>query len=100
MNLYKRKAVSRLGLMHLAATNLCIWLKELLQEVEKARGQVEVVVYNSSLGNSTTWEEEDRCGGSILAQLRLDSRDYLFPCLAQYCLVSRWAGEKKEQKQE
>ena len=37
MNLYKRKAVSRLGLMHLAATNLCLWLKELLQEVQKAQ---------------------------------------------------------------
>merc|ERR1719192_3332709 len=36
MNLYKRKGASRLGLVHLAATNLCIWLKELIHEVAAA----------------------------------------------------------------
>ena len=27
MNIYKRKFVSRLGLMHMLASNLCIWIK-------------------------------------------------------------------------
>ena len=27
MNIYRRKFTTRLGLMHLIATNLCVWLK-------------------------------------------------------------------------
>lgn len=27
MNIYKRRFLSRLGLMHMIATNLCVWLK-------------------------------------------------------------------------
>ena len=27
MNIYKRRFLSRLGLMHMVATNLCVWLK-------------------------------------------------------------------------
>merc|ERR550532_1860192 len=42
MNLYKRKGTSRLGLIHLAATNLCIWLKELIQEVVAAAAADEI----------------------------------------------------------
>lgn len=27
MNIYRRKFTTRLGLMHLIATNICVWLK-------------------------------------------------------------------------
>ena len=27
MNIYKRRFLSRLGLMHMIAANLCVWLK-------------------------------------------------------------------------
>lgn len=32
MNIYKNKFISRLGLMHMIATNLCVWLNVLILE--------------------------------------------------------------------
>ena len=34
MNIYKRRFVSRLGLMHMIATNLCVWLKVVILETK------------------------------------------------------------------
>jgi len=101
MNLYKRKGTSRLGLIHLAATNLCIWLKELIHEVVAAAGadeksslsqmEVNLEVNSTSIDINQTrkvgsCQVEGEAG--ILGNLRMDSMDYLFPLLAQYCLIS------------
>jgi len=32
MNVYEHKFISRLGLMHMIATNLCVWLSVLILE--------------------------------------------------------------------
>ena len=32
MNVYRRKFISRLGLMHMIATNICVWLSVLIME--------------------------------------------------------------------
>ena len=32
MNIYKSKSMSRFGLMHMIATNLCVWLNVLIME--------------------------------------------------------------------
>ncbi len=32
MNIYKNKIVSRFGLMHMIATNICVWLNVLIME--------------------------------------------------------------------
>ena len=101
MNLYKRKGASRLGLVHLAATNLCIWLKELIHEVAVAADaggdvtmmEMEVNLEGEEMNMTSTnytrpassCFEEDR---GILGNLRMDSMDYLFPLLAQYCVIS------------
>ena len=34
MNIYKRRFLSRLGLMHMIATNLCVWLKVVILETK------------------------------------------------------------------
>ena len=34
MNIYKRRFLSRLGLMHMIATNLCVWLKVIILETK------------------------------------------------------------------
>ena len=34
MNIYKRRFISRLGLMHMIATNLCVWLKVVILETK------------------------------------------------------------------
>ena len=101
MNLYKRKGTSRLGLIHLAATNLCIWLKELIHEVVAAAGadeksslsqmEVNLEVNSTSIDINQTrkmgsCQVEGEAG--ILGNLRMDSMDYLFPLLAQYCFIS------------
>ena len=103
MNLYKRKGTSRLGLIHLAATNLCIWLKELIQEVVAAAGADEIsslnkmevnlegnIINSSSIEINQTMQMGSCLDGKpgILGNLRMDSMDYLFPLLAQYCLIS------------
>jgi len=103
MNLYKRKGTSRLGLIHLAATNLCIWLKELIQEVVAAAGadetsnlsKMEVNLEGNSINSSSIEINQTTQMGScldgkpgILGNLRMDSMDILFPLLAQYCLIS------------
>ena len=104
MNLYKRKGTSRLGLIHLAATNLCVWLKELIQEVVAATAanetssldKMEVNLEEENSINSTSIEinqtrQTESCldgKPGILGNLRIDSMDYLFPLLAQYCLIS------------
>ena len=101
MNLYKRKGASRLGLVHLAATNLCIWLKELIHEVAVAADaggdvtmmEMEVNLEGEEMNTTSTnytrpassCFDEDR---GILGNLRMDSMDYLFPLLAQYCVIS------------
>ena len=42
MNIYNYKFLSRLGLMHMIATNLCVWLKvlilETLHEIDESHG--------------------------------------------------------------
>ena len=102
MNLYKRKGASRLGLIHLVATNLCIWLKELIQEVaatvetEKTNSyyQMEINMVGGSLNSSSLGINQTQQMGSclgetgILGNLRRDSMDYLFPLIAQYCFIS------------
>ena len=58
MNLYKRKGASRLGLVHLAATNLCIWLKELIHEVAAAAdagGDVTMMEMEVNLEGEEGW---------------------------------------------
>jgi len=97
MNLYKRKGTSRLGLIHLAATNLCIWLKELVQEVVAAAGAADEtsslhkMEFNMEGNSSIEINQTSSCldeKPGILVNLRMDSMDYLFPLLAQYCLIS------------
>ena len=43
MNIYKQRFLSRLGLMHMIATNLCVWLKvlilETLHEIDESHGR-------------------------------------------------------------
>ena len=34
MNIYKHKMVGRLGLMHMIATNICVWLHVLIEETK------------------------------------------------------------------
>ena len=75
----------------------------LVQEQESALVQYEE---SQELDNSSSLplplELSGSCSSHILAQLRLDSRDYLFPCLAQYSIVATvlllviWANMKTE----
>ena len=43
MNIYQHRFLSRLGLMHMIATNLCVWLKvlilETLHEIDESHGR-------------------------------------------------------------
>uniref|UniRef100_T1INK3 Otopetrin n=1 Tax=Strigamia maritima TaxID=126957 RepID=T1INK3_STRMM len=95
LNIHKFKAVSRFGLMHIVATNICVLIRTVIRESIK---DVSVIVDgnewnedslilrtidNTTLGNATTCHRVDIMG-SILA----DSAPYLFPFLYEYCLIA------------
>ena len=117
MNIYKRKFVTRFGLMHMIATNFCVWIKVLVMEAnheilsshERKIREVanssfsELNMNNSELGedlvnegmiiNSEDAPESDHsdlhylCDNTIIYQLKQDSSPYLYPCLVQFSLI-------------
>ena len=42
LNIHKFKCVARFGLMHIAATNLCVWLRTVVKECTKEIAQYRV----------------------------------------------------------
>jgi len=117
MNLYKRKFVTRLGLMHMIATNFCVLIKVLVVEanheiiISQERNVRDVdnssfldsntsdfrgeILSNSmilDLDSEVTPESEDNslqylCDPTMISQLKLDSSPYLYPCLVQFSLI-------------
>lgn len=57
LNIHRFKVLARFGLMHIAATNICVWIRTLVLEALK-----EITLYHRNKGIST----ED---GVILGEL-------------------------------
>ena len=87
MNIYKRKFVSRLGLMHMIATNLCIWIKVVILET-KHEIFVSYHGENPTL-NTTVMHATDyvKCGSDIMQNVLEDSSPFLFPCTIEFSLI-------------
>jgi len=48
LNIHRFKVVARFGLMHVVATNLCVWIRTLVLEYIK-----EITIYHRNLLNAT-----------------------------------------------
>ena len=57
MSMHHYRYVAKFGLMHMMATNVCIWfdnvVKETLRNLNQKAG------YNSSFAGKTTWYQHD-----------------------------------------
>ena len=112
MNIYKRRFISRLGLMHMIATNLCVWLNILIMETaheifeghhEKENSTFPPIesqhhtfenrsatteVENDFL-NPRTWDLSHTVSlcqrkDNIMSRLLKQSGPFLFPCTIEY----------------
>jgi len=88
MNIYKRKFISRLGLMHMIATNICIWIKVVILET-KHEIFVSYHGQDPSLNISTVIHATDyiKCGSDIMQKVLEDSSTFLFPCTIEFSLI-------------
>ena len=117
MNIYKRKFVTRFGLMHMIATNVCVWIKVLVMEanhevlnfpkrnigdvanISFIELNVNEIDFDEDLMNETVFSDSDEvleleesdikymCDNPIIYQLKQDSSPYLYPCLVQFSLI-------------
>eukprot|EP00090_Calanus_glacialis_P007099 TRINITY_DN15569_c0_g1_i5.p1 TRINITY_DN15569_c0_g1~~TRINITY_DN15569_c0_g1_i5.p1 ORF type:complete len:810 (-),score=174.60 TRINITY_DN15569_c0_g1_i5:104-2533(-) len=117
MNIYKRKFVTRFGLMHMIATNVCVWIKALVMEanhevlnfpkrnirdvanISFIELNVNEIDFDEDLMNETVFSDSDEvleleesdikymCDNPIIYQLKQDSSPYLYPCLVQFSLI-------------
>ncbi len=101
MNIYKNKLVSRFGLMHMIATNICVWFNVLILEtyheiadMQHKRGEMESVTHhrrdtydaheNELFPPSVTCLRQSQVMSGLLAR----SGPFLFPCTIEYSLIS------------
>jgi len=87
MNIYKRKFVSRLGLMHMIATNLCVWIKVVILETKHEifvshHGEVDPSVNITEAAHAHV-----KCGSDIMHKVLEDSSTFLFPCTIEFSLI-------------
>ncbi|OQV18242.1 hypothetical protein BV898_07638 [Hypsibius exemplaris] len=115
LTLKRYRTIGRFGLMHLVATNLCIWIRTLIDETLHAFGKIreksEKMVF---LGNNMTLVEIDEpTNGLAYQQIVLDSKQgkggynplcvddesvmkkmmeeasvFLYPCIIEYSMIS------------
>lgn len=114
MNVYKNKLMSRFGLMHMIATNLCVWLNVLILETHHEIQDLQSQHKRSVLSNDTSitdsgdhhpkldenpsfWQPHmfdinhliSTCHrkNNIMSNLLTSSGPFLFPCTIEYSLI-------------
>jgi len=97
MNIQKNKIIAKFGLMHLLATNCCIWIRTLVRE--SMREIVESEEFAKSVSEETkkrfrihssthNSSQADECQGlDILGDTIENSSVYLFPFIIEYSMI-------------
>lgn len=81
--LNKIKILSRFGLMHLIATNLCEWLYVLVEETRH-----EIIHMAENNNDTVTLMHEKFCQEElVLGSLVANASPFLFPCTIEYSLI-------------
>ncbi|CAG0913454.1 unnamed protein product [Notodromas monacha] len=100
LNIHKFKVVARFGLMHVIATNICVWLRTIVREGLKDFTKYYVDNYNGpsedhlimSSGNVTLEEMMEKnltCERvPIMGSIRNDAAPYLYPIVVEYSLIA------------
>ncbi len=108
MNVYKNKFASRFGLMHMIATNLCVWINVLIMETKHEvlhyqdlyNEEITVNVNNDIDLHSNQTEDKpvaehlvsyvlQACSTqrNVMGRLLSNSSPFLFPCTIEYSLI-------------
>ena len=123
MNIYKNKFTSRFGLMHMIATNLCVWLNVLILETNHeiiglsaatsgGGGHHKRSPSSGEFGNETLLHSEEsfwkpnmfdinhlisvcKRQNNIMSRLLTSSGPFLFPCTIEYRLVTVFSSSLK-----
>ena len=94
LNMTRYKVISRFGLMHLVATNLCEWIYVL---VEETKHEIENFMEQHSMNNETSHLIHKRATSvsifveckrtNIMGRLVQKAAPFLFPCTIEYSLI-------------
>lgn len=91
LNMMQNKVVSRFGLMHLVATNLCEWVHVL---VDETKHEIDNLIMYQNHTNSTlhvhkrSLDMDVRCSRTnIMGRLVQNASPFLFPCTVEYSLI-------------
>lgn len=95
MNIQKNKIIGKFGLMHMLATNCCIWIRTLVresvreivesEEFAKSASEKTKLHFSVETGNKT--EGGDCEGLDILGDTIENSSVYLFPFIIEYSMI-------------
>ncbi|BES89838.1 Otopetrin [Nesidiocoris tenuis] len=99
MDLYSKPMLSRFGLMHLVAVNLCEWLNVIIQETKheiEHSSHIKINVSAQEFFNDTNCTNE-----AMMSSVINNFSHFLFPCTIEYSLicavimVDMWLDVKK-----
>ncbi|KAK3578317.1 hypothetical protein CHS0354_004226 [Potamilus streckersoni] len=106
MQIHKYKYLARFGLMHMIATNLCVWIENVVREIlrelatdygaqsRSTSGLIDSTTkYDPASGNSSdssfsfTYRKIDCQSGAMMGEVVDTSSPYLYPCSIQYSII-------------
>lgn len=98
LNIHKFKVIARFGLMHVVATNICVWIRtlgrETLQEINEhhlrnGRGSTLEELLLPLRENTTSRNLSNPCEKQdIMGTIVSDSSPFLYPFIVEYSLIS------------
>ncbi|KAL4231018.1 hypothetical protein ACF0H5_011390 [Mactra antiquata] len=100
MVIHRYKYLARIGLMHMVATNICVWFVDIVRETLRELGRSpssDVAIVNTTLStNGYISNREDltdvldnvQCqGNSLMGEVVETSSPYLYPCSVLYSII-------------
>lgn len=89
LNMMQHKVISRFGLMHLVATNLCEWVHVL---VEETKHEIDHLIMYQNHSNASlsahSLDMDAKCSRTnIMGRLVQNASPFLFPCTVEYSLI-------------
>jgi hypothetical protein len=87
LNMMQHKVITRFGIMHLIATNLCEWIHVLVEETKHEIDHL--IMYQHGVNTSVIATDfEALCSRTnIMGQLVQNASPFLFPCTIEYSLI-------------
>lgn len=90
LNMMRHKVISRFGLMHLVATNLCEWVFVLVDETKHEIDHLIMYHHNTTSNkiHKRSLDMDVKCTRTnIMGKLVQNSSPFLFPCTIEFSLI-------------